>query len=66
MPRELRDRITADIRAVADNTIKERLAATGQLVNIGGPDDFAKSIDEQRSQVAKFADQLGIKPLPQN
>jgi tripartite-type tricarboxylate transporter receptor subunit TctC len=66
MPRELRDRITADVRAVADDTIKERLAATGQLVNIGGPDEFAKSIEEQRSQVAKFAEQLGIKPLPQN
>jgi tripartite-type tricarboxylate transporter receptor subunit TctC len=66
MPRELRDRITADIRAVADDTIKQRLAATGQLVNVGGPDDFAKSIEEQRSQVAKFAEQLGIKPLPQN
>jgi tripartite-type tricarboxylate transporter receptor subunit TctC len=66
MPRELRDRITADIRAVADDTIKERLAATGQLLNIGGPDDFAKSIEEQRGQVAKFAEQLGVKPLPQN
>jgi len=66
MPRELRDRITADVRAVIDDTIKARLAATGQLVNVGGPDDFAKSIDEQRGQVAKFAEQLGIKPLPQN
>jgi tripartite-type tricarboxylate transporter receptor subunit TctC len=66
MPRELRERITADIRAVGDDTIKDRLAATGQLLNVGGPEEFAKSIDEQRAQVAKFAKQLGLEPLPQN
>ena len=62
----MRERITADVRAVADDTIKDRLAATGQILNVGGPDEFAKSIDEQRTQVAEFAKQLGIKPLPQN
>jgi len=66
MPLELRERITSDIRAVADDTIKDRLAATGQLLNVGGPEEFAKSIDEQRAQVAKFANELGIEPLPQN
>jgi tripartite-type tricarboxylate transporter receptor subunit TctC len=66
MPRELRDRITADIRAVADDTIKNRLATTGQILNVGGPEEFAKSADEQREQVAKFAKQLGVQPLPQN
>jgi tripartite-type tricarboxylate transporter receptor subunit TctC len=63
--REFRDKITADVRAVTDDTIKDRLAATGQILNVGGPDEFAKSIEEQRSQVAKFAKQLGIEPLPQ-
>jgi len=66
MPLELRQRITADIRAVADDTIKERLSASGQMLNIGGPDEFAKSIDAQRTQVADFAKKLGIAPLPQN
>jgi tripartite-type tricarboxylate transporter receptor subunit TctC len=66
MPLELRQRITADIRAVADDTIKERLGASGQMLNIGGPDEFAKSIDGQRAQVADFAKKLGIAPLPQN
>jgi tripartite-type tricarboxylate transporter receptor subunit TctC len=66
MPLELRQRITADIRAVADQTIKDRLATTGQILNIGGPDEFAKSIDGQRAQVADFAKKLGIEPLPQN
>jgi tripartite-type tricarboxylate transporter receptor subunit TctC len=66
MPRELRDRITADVRAVADDTIKDRLATTGQILNVGSAEEFAKSIDEQRDQVAKFAKELGIQPLPQN
>jgi tripartite-type tricarboxylate transporter receptor subunit TctC len=66
MPLKLRQRITADIRAVADDTIKDRLSASGQMLNVGGPDEFAKSIDEQRSQVADFAKKLGIAPLPQN
>ena len=65
MPLDLRQRITADIRAVADDTIKDRLAATGQLLNVGGPEEFAKSIEEQRAQVAEFAKQLGIAPMPQ-
>jgi len=64
MPLELRRRITADIRAVADDSIKDRLGATGQILNVGGPEEFAKSIDEQRDQVAEFAKKLG--PLPRN
>ena len=66
MPLALRQRITADIRAVADKTIEDRLTITGQLTNIGGPDEFAKSIEEQRGKVAEFAKELGISPLPQN
>lgn len=63
MPDELRARITADIRAAADDTIKERLNQTGQLPNIGGPDEFAKSIEEQRATVAAMAKVLGVKPM---
>jgi hypothetical protein len=33
---------------------------------VGGPQEFAKSIDEQRAAVAGFAKELGIPPLPQN
>jgi len=66
MPLDLRQRITADIRAVADDTIKDRLSTSGQILNVGGPEEFAKSIEQQRSQVADFAKQLGIQPLPQN
>ena len=63
MPLELRQRITDDVRAVSDATVAERLATTGQILNIGGPEEFAKSIDEQRAAVATFAEELGIKPL---
>lgn len=63
MPLELRERITADIRAVADSTIAERLTITGQLMNIGGPDEFGRSIEEQRATVAAFAKDSGIKPM---
>ena len=66
MPLALRQRIAADIRDVADDTIKQRLVTTGQLLNVGGPEDFAKSIDEQRAQVAAFAKELGIAELPQD
>jgi len=66
MPLELRERITADIRAVADSTVADRLAITGQIMNIGGPEEFARSIDEQRSRVAAFAAELGIKPAQGN
>ena len=45
MPLELRQHIAADFRAVADDTIKDRLATTGQLLNIGGPEEFAKSVE---------------------
>ena len=66
MPLALRRRITDDFRAVADDTIKDRLNVTGQILNIGGPEEFAASIDDQRAKVASFAKELGIAPLPQN
>jgi tripartite-type tricarboxylate transporter receptor subunit TctC len=66
MPLELRERITSDIRAVADSTVADRLALTGQIMNIGGPEEFAKSVEEQRAEVASFAAELGIKPLAGN
>jgi tripartite-type tricarboxylate transporter receptor subunit TctC len=63
MAPDLRQHITDDIRAVADTTVEERLAVTGQLLNVGGPEDFAKSIEQQRAAVAAFAEELGIKAL---
>jgi tripartite-type tricarboxylate transporter receptor subunit TctC len=63
MPLELRQRIASDIRAVADKTFEDRLTTTGQLMNIGGPEEFGKSIDAQRAQVAAYAKELGVAPM---
>jgi tripartite-type tricarboxylate transporter receptor subunit TctC len=64
MPNELRERIAADIRAVvaADPLIGDRLAATGQILNVGGPAEFAQATEEQRGKIAAIAKDLGIKP----
>ena len=60
---ELRQRIGADVAAVAaDPTIAERLAATAQVPNPGGPAEFAAAIDRQRAQIATIAQALG--PIP--
>jgi tripartite-type tricarboxylate transporter receptor subunit TctC len=63
MPPELRQRIAADIRDSVDKTVEDRLTVTGQLTNVGGPEEFAKSIDAQRAQVAAYAKELGINPM---
>jgi tripartite-type tricarboxylate transporter receptor subunit TctC len=62
MPMALRERIAADVKAVMDSDpiIKERLTATGQLFNPGGPAEFGASIEVQRATVANAAKALGI------
>jgi len=64
MANEVRERIAADIRAVvaADPVIGERLMATGQILNIGGPTEFGQATQEQRQKIAAIAKDLGIKP----
>jgi tripartite-type tricarboxylate transporter receptor subunit TctC len=64
MPRDVRERIAADIKAVMDTDpiVDERLIATAQVPNPGGPAEFAKSIDEQRAVLAKAAKDLGMAP----
>jgi tripartite-type tricarboxylate transporter receptor subunit TctC len=64
MPTELRERIATDISAVvaADPVIAERLTATGQILNIGGPAEFGRATQEQRDKVAAIARDLGVKP----
>jgi tripartite-type tricarboxylate transporter receptor subunit TctC len=66
MSKAVRDKIAADVAAVADDTIKDRLMTTGQLLNVGSADEFAKSLEEQRQQIADFAKKLGMAELPQN
>jgi tripartite-type tricarboxylate transporter receptor subunit TctC len=66
MPLPLRQRIAADFRAVADETIHDRLTQSGQIMNIGGPDEFAQSIEEQRAKIVGIAKELGIPPMAGN
>jgi len=63
MSDELKEKIAADFRAViADGSIAERLKATGQAINVGGPKEFADSINEQRTNVAATAKAIDYKP----
>ena len=59
----LKEKIAADFKdAAADGSIAKRLEATGQVINIGGPKEFAASIDEQRANVAAVVKAIGFKP----
>jgi tripartite-type tricarboxylate transporter receptor subunit TctC len=62
MPMALRERIAADVKAVmdADPGITDRLTRTGQVVNPGGPSQFAKAIDDQRAAIAAAAKVIGV------
>jgi tripartite-type tricarboxylate transporter receptor subunit TctC len=62
MALDLRERVAADVRAVTDATVESRLISTGQILNLGGPAEFAAAIAEQRARLAAIAKDLGIKP----
>jgi tripartite-type tricarboxylate transporter receptor subunit TctC len=63
MPEQLKEKIAADVRDVtADGSISDRLEATGQIVNIGGPKEFAASIAEQSANVAAVVKAIDFKP----
>ena len=63
MASEMREKIAADIKAVvaADPSIATKLQATGQVVDIRGPADFASGIKELRGKLADIAKALGLK-----
>jgi tripartite-type tricarboxylate transporter receptor subunit TctC len=59
----LKEKIAADFKAVtADGSIADRLKATGQVINVGGPKEFAEAIEEQRANVTAVAKAIGHKP----
>ena len=63
MSEQLKERIAADVRDLtADGSIDSRLEATGQIVNIGGPKEFARSIAEQSATVAAVVKAIDFKP----
>jgi tripartite-type tricarboxylate transporter receptor subunit TctC len=59
----VRESIAADIKAIvaAEPSIATRLEATGQVVDIRGPAEFAAGIKEMRDQLASIAEALGVK-----
>jgi tripartite-type tricarboxylate transporter receptor subunit TctC len=63
MPNELKEKIAADIKAVAaDGSIADRLKATAQVINVGGAKEFADSIEEQRAKIAATVKAIDFKP----
>jgi len=63
VPSELRDKIGADIVAVADDKeIDAKLNATAQTPTRGGAKEFAAEIARQRAHVATIAKALGLQP----
>jgi tripartite-type tricarboxylate transporter receptor subunit TctC len=67
MPAEVRKRIAADFRKVADANpeIGKKLELTGQIVSIRGPDEFGAAIKEQREKLVDLAKLLGLKKATQ-
>jgi tripartite-type tricarboxylate transporter receptor subunit TctC len=62
IPAELRDRIAADVRAVAPEMPAERLAGMGQVIKVGSTADFIAMIDDQRNRVAAVVRAGGATP----
>ena len=63
MPRERRDRIAADIQAVAnDPVLRDRLATAGQAARGSTADELAATIAQQRAHIERTAKLLGLSP----
>jgi tripartite-type tricarboxylate transporter receptor subunit TctC len=63
VPEQIREKIAADVRDVtADGSIGDRLEATGQIMNIGGPKEFSAAIAEQSANVAAVVKAIDFKP----
>ena len=63
VPEQLKEKIAADVRDVsADGSIGNRLEATGQIINVGGPKEFAAAIAEQNANVAAVVKAIDFKP----
>jgi tripartite-type tricarboxylate transporter receptor subunit TctC len=63
MPADRRDRVAADIRAVAaDTALVDRLAALGQTVRGSTPAEFTAAIDERYARMAAIVTLIGGHP----
>ena len=63
LPEALKEKIANDFKAAAeDGAIAQRLQATGQVINVGGPKEFADAIAEQQANVAAVVKAIDFKP----
>ena len=63
MPAELRERLAADVRAIAsDRAIQERLLKMGSVARGSTPAEFVAVIEEQRTKIAAITRTIGTKP----
>lgn len=63
MPPERRERISADIQAVAtEPVLRERLATAGQAARGSTAEEFAAIVAEQRAYIERTAKMLGLTP----
>jgi len=68
MPLATREKIAEDVRAAiaGDPTIATKLQATGQVVDVQGPQEFAAGIKKMQAQLAGIAKVLGMKAAVHN
>jgi tripartite-type tricarboxylate transporter receptor subunit TctC len=60
MSAPLRNRIAADVRAVAaDPAFSEKLLSIAQVAHGSTPDEFAAAIEEQRAKIAGIIQEIG-------
>jgi tripartite-type tricarboxylate transporter receptor subunit TctC len=64
MPQALRDKIAADVRAVAPDMPNDRLTRLGQVVRVGSTADFLAMIADQRARIQAVAKAGGVTPKP--
>ncbi len=63
IPNELKEKIAGDVKAVSgEPAIAKRLKATGQVINYGGPTEFADAIAAQRAKIATTVKAIDFKP----
>jgi tripartite-type tricarboxylate transporter receptor subunit TctC len=67
MSSQIRNGIAADVIAVAnaDPTLRDRLAAMGQVLHAAPPSEFLKLVEDQRSRARDAARLVGINPAKQ-
>jgi tripartite-type tricarboxylate transporter receptor subunit TctC len=64
MSLQLRQQIADDVRAAveSDPSMATKLAATGQVIDLRGPKEFAAGVKDLQDQLASIAKLVGIKP----